>query len=335
VTGSNMKREAEPDVIEHGGGRKGDRLDRADHPPWSALPARWIRKATTRRWIGLVLAFVVGAAAGIAGWRAAESRAERSDVALVAWMGYSGINEVDGKPVVEAYVRLHNAGSLPVRIDRLELVQPGLTPRDTLPDELQVAADETATMSVRSDLRCAEVDDSRPPGLVVQARPADGRTEEVRLTLADTGDLIGFAGGLCGAGDSAMFEAGMNYTGGATVTGARRAARLRVPVTVGAYGPASGEMTLTGVRSDARALVLEPEGLPVRVPTGGSAPLTLVWRVADCTAAADLSSNQYTNVVFTGRREDLRRELSGNSDLGPEVLLALVRFVDTACLQGR
>jgi hypothetical protein len=336
---TDTSRAAEPDVIEHGGGRggrgrrggrRGDRPDREDREPWiSRLPE------TTRRRVSLLLAFAVGVAAGVTGWyrwdRAADARSERSAVALVAWMSYSGLNQLEGQQVVDAYVRLHNAGSLPVKIERLELIQPGLRSHDFLPEGLEVTPDQTATLSVRSDLLCDELDESRPPTLVVHARPASGVVVERRITLIEGGDSPGLAGGYCGGLDTPTLDVGLNYMGNATVSGKGLEARLRSAVAANAWTPSHTELTVTGLRSTTSALDLSADGLPVTVEENPAATIKVTWRVADCSAATDLEANQLTTVELVGRRRGHTGELHGTADLGPDLLLALVRFVGVAC----
>jgi hypothetical protein len=334
-----MNRESEPDIIEHGGDRRharlNDRLDRERRVRWRALIP-----ATARERISLLLAFALGAAAGIAGWaswdRAAEARAERSSVTLAAWLGYSDMPEFGGKPTLETQVLLRNAGALPVWVTDLELVQPGLEPQGTPAGELEVPAGEVATTSVRSELSCAEFDQSRPPELVLQARPVSGKAQAVRLTLTSAGDT-GWLGGMCAAGDESLVEIHLNLQGGATVTGTGRTARLRAPVSVTTFGPmpGTGEVTLTGMRSDTDALVLTAEGLPLALsgamPGSETTPFALVWRVADCAGAVDLTAGRYSTIQLAGRRDGVSREFIGTARLEPDLLLALVRFVYSTC----
>jgi len=330
--GSRIGRSAEPDVIEHGGrgARRGGRLDQEDGQPW-----RGRLTYTTRRWISLLVAFTVGIAAGVGGWyrweRAADARSQRSAVALVAWMGYSGLNQLDGQQVVDTYVRLHNAGSLPIRIEGLQLVQPGLRAHDFLPEGVEISPDQTATLSVRSDLSCDELDESRPPTLVVRARPANGKVVERRITLAEGAEVPGPASGYCGGLDSPTLDVGLSYLGNATISGNGHRARLRSAVAANAWTPSQAELSLTGLRSTTSALVLSADGLPVTVKNEPAVTVKLTWRVADCSAATDLEASELTTVEVVGNRAGRSGELHGTADLGSDLLLALVRFVGIAC----
>jgi hypothetical protein len=103
------------------------------------------------------------------------------------------------------------------------------------------------------------------------------------------------------------------------------------------FSPVAGarEVTLTSMRSDTDALVLTAEGLPIALSGAMSGPETtpfaLVWRVADCASAVDLTAGDYSSIHLAGRRDGVSREFVGTARLEPDLLLTLVRFVDSTC----
>jgi hypothetical protein len=330
-----LNRRSEPDVVGQGGEHE-PRFSLAGRVRWVGQVRRptWL-PATAQRRLGLLLAFALGVAAGCVGWHrwdsAAQARAERATVALVAWASHAAFREQGPQPIIEMYVRLHNSGPLPIQITGLELDQPGLTPQDTLPAKVDVRADATVTMSASSALRCDEIDQSRTPAVIVRALPADERIQERRVPLADLGDLAALTSDTCGSAESGTLEIGLSYSGGAVVTGTGHSARLRAPITAEAWTPTGPEVRLTGVRSTNQAFAVQAKGLPVTVSSDLNPMIELVWWVADCRAAAELDAGGYSSLMITGDKGGQRRERTEIADVGPDLLLALVRFVSTAC----
>jgi hypothetical protein len=327
---TDLNRGPAPDVIEQGG----------PEPQFSlAGRARWVGQlrrpnwlpTTAQRRVGLLLVFALGVAVGGVGWHrwdsATQARAERATVALVAWTSHAAFREQSQQPIIETYVRLHNSGPLPIKITGLKLDQSGLTPHNAPPTRVDVLADATVTMSASSVLRCDEIDQSRMPALIVRALPADGSIQERRIPLAYTGDLAPLTSNACGSADSTELAIGLSYSGGAVVTGTGRGASLRAPITAGVWAPTSPEVRLTGVRSTSQAFTVQAKGLPVTVSSDLTPTIELTWQVADCRAAAELDASGFTSLVIVADRGRVLTEV----DLGPDLLLALVRFVSTTC----
>jgi hypothetical protein len=187
-------------------------------------------------------------------------------------------------------------------------------------------------MSTEPDIVEQGGDQSRPPGLVLQARPVSGKAQEVRLALSGSGDGIGeMLDEMCG-GPASTFDVLLCPQADTRVTGAGRTARLRMPVNAVGIRPRPGNVTLTGVRSNTNTLVLTAERLPITLAEANTTPLALVWRVGDCAAADEEGeAEDFFTIELTGRRDGGSQAPIGTAHLFPDLLVRVIRFVDSAC----
>lgn len=284
-----------------------------------------------RRWRGpvvLVLAFLVGAAAGGIGWDAwrdrQDSAAASSAVDLTARL--RNVPTLTGDDTLaQAYVRIENDGPETVRVERISIAGPGyLPPFDDSVAPFGVESEQAVTQRVEFDIAC---DDSPDVGAEVrlQVQTADGVSRSVALPLADDQQYLWqLRPAVCRPEGGSLIVGVKSSSEGDIVDGAEPT--LRLPVWLESLRDQT--IVIASLAPTAEQLAITPEGLPVEIEGGRGEQVTLIWRVVDCAGAAELDFNDL-GVIVTGRLTG--PEIQTAVTVDPDVALDVAAFVAATC----
>jgi hypothetical protein len=313
-----------------------DRPNR-DRPPRAPrqlrIPAAWTAKLRTAA--PVLMAFVIGAVVGGAGWNEwaaqRDSAAARSAVSFTAQMASAGPNASGSG--IQAFVRLTNTGSETILIDEVEMrgaaVQSS-SRRGTEPIEAKPDDDVTMRLSVEVDCSVRTASEAT---VSVRVRTADGVARAAELPIDDdNGHLRHTTSTVCPDPNDAFIPVSVEYYGMSSVVddGGRA---LRVPVTVGVWTPV--DVVLLTMRPVSNRLSVSVEGLPLQISRGSEASLPLLtttWRVLDC-RDADALRFEALGVVIEAQRPG-GNVITTRVQSEPNLALELAKFIGDTCRDG-
>lgn len=165
----------------------------ADRPPWRPGPRLTAAAA-------LAAGVAIGAA-GQAWWGQERLDARlRSEVSLQASADAVALSTAPGGGRVDYYLRLHNTGPLPVRVDDVRVNGPRMLGRPTVAGPRTVTPQDPASiqLDLRADCGVASASRFAPEVHVhVDVTPADGRPRELELPVRHATIYSAMVAGVC------------------------------------------------------------------------------------------------------------------------------------------
>ncbi len=274
--------------------------------------------------LATVVALVTGLVAGGAGWNAfADWRADvaaRGETLLQAVVleANQGANTGAGDRVtLSANVRLFNYGDHTVNINGL--TTEGWPAVNSRQREAEVEPGRHRDVMQAVQLDCA-TDQDTPTMVKAAVTTADGTERQVDIPLARGILIAENRQWLCPSGSSGEPP----IWGGVMSTFASASDTL--PSTIMVDTP-SDTVTVTDLQWSTSAFTIEAAGLPVEVEFGQSQTIDVVWRVAECGAAANFESNMPLTLVAS-----LADGRTGEIDVSyGQVLASLARLAERNC----
>ncbi len=235
-----------------------------------------------RGWVAAVAVFVIGVLVGGYVWsartEAAYLAAEAERVALVA--GWFNAEWSRDRGPTRLTVSLHNAGSRDVTVRSVRPDGWVAGGRPARPDAVTIAAGEWADAEIPARPTCPS---AVPDRLLIEAQTEQGESS-LAIPLPQQGELDRFQSLMCGEFDAFNFVA---VTGIQDISPAGPRT-LHMVLVLLVHSPAREEIEITAVSASGAGFRGTSSWLPISMPAGGEAPVSIAWHIDSCAATREL-----------------------------------------------